>query len=74
MPGEESVLDALQDVDDNVVVVVVIEKGLIKGGKVGEVAALVGDGRGTEVGAWLVVQGAFQHGEGIVVGRRRRGP
>lgn len=48
VPGEESVLDALQDVDDNVVigvvigvVIVVIEHGLVKGGKVGQLAALV---------------------------------
>lgn len=48
--GEESVLDALQDVEDNVgvivsvviiVVIIVIEHGLVKGGKVGQVAALV---------------------------------
>ena len=48
VPGEETVLDALQDVDDNIVigvvigvVIVVIEHGLVKGGKVGQVTALV---------------------------------
>ena len=50
MLGEESVLDALQDVEDNVgvivsvviiVVIIVIEHGLVKGGKVGQLAALV---------------------------------